>query len=89
LTILLKAQTHSKKMQRARNIFEDDYIDSTNLYFNLYYMIEARELHNLQNLTINQLRQYYATKNKISSFERCDQVYHKIKPRLSIRNIMI
>jgi len=76
-------------MQRARDTFEDNYIDNTNLYLNLYYMIEAKELHNLQNLTINRLRQYYATKNKIFGFERCDQVYHKIKSRSSIKSIMI
>ncbi len=76
-------------MQRARDIFENDYISSTNLYLNLYYIIEARELHNLQNLTINRLRQYYAMKNKIFDFERCDQVYHKIKSRSSIKSIII
>jgi len=76
-------------MQRAKDTFEDNYIDSTNLYLNLYYIIEAKELHNLQNLTINRLRQYYATKNKIFDFERCDQVYHKIKSRSSIRSIII
>ena len=40
-------------MQKARDIFEDNYIDNTNLYLNLYYMAKARELHSLQNLTIN------------------------------------
>jgi len=72
LTILLEAQIYNKKIQRARDTFEDNYIDSTNLYLNLYYMIEAKELHSLQNLIINQLRQYYATKNKIFNFKRCD-----------------
>ncbi len=89
MIILLEAQIHSEKMQRARSTFEDDYIDSTNLYLNLYYMAKARGLHNLQNLIINRLRQYYATKNKIFDFERCDQMYHKIKPRSSIKSIMI
>jgi len=89
LIILLEAQIHNKKMQKARSTFEDDYIDSTNLYLNLYYMTKARELHSLQNLTINRLRQYYATKNKIFGFERCDQMYHKIKSKSSIRSIMI
>jgi len=89
LTIFLEAQIHSKKMQRAKDTFEDNYIDSTNLYLNLYYMAKARELHNLQNLTINRLRQYYATKNKIFNFERCDQVYHKIKSRSPIKSIII
>jgi len=64
LTILLEAQIHSKKMQRARSTFENNYIDSMNLYLNLYYIVEAKGLHNLQNLTINRLRQYYATKTK-------------------------
>jgi len=59
-------------MQKAKDIFEDNYINSTNLYLYLYYIIEAKELHNLQNLIINRLRQYYATKNKIFDFERCD-----------------
>ncbi len=72
MTILLEAQTYSEKMQRARDTFEDDHINSTNLYLNLYYMTKARGLHNLQNLTINRLRQYYAMKNKIFDFERCD-----------------
>jgi len=89
LIILLETQIYSKKMQKARDIFEDNYIDNTNLYLNLYYMAKARELHSLQNLTINWLRQYYATKNKIFGFKRCDQVYHKTKSRSPIKSIMI
>ncbi len=83
LTILLNTQIYNKKIQKTKNIFEDNYINNTNLYLNLYYITKAKELHNLQNLTINQLRQYYATENKISSFDYCNQIYYKIKSRLS------
>jgi len=78
-----------KRCKENGSTFEDDHIGSTELYFNLYYMAEARNLHSLQNLTMDRLRQYYATENRISGSERCEQVYQRTKPGSPLRSLMV
>lgn len=78
-----------KRCKEKGGTFEDDHVGSTEIYFNLYYMTEARGLHNLQNLTMDRLRQYYAAENRISGSERCDQVYQKTKPGSPLRSLMV
>lgn len=78
-----------KRCKEKGGTFEDDHIGSTELYFNLYYMAEARNLHSLQNLTMDRLRQYYATENRIPGSERCEQVYQRTKPGSPLRSLMV
>jgi len=78
-----------KRCRETGGSFEDDHVGSTDLYFNLYFMAEARGLHSLQNLTMDRLRQYYAKENRISGSERCDQVYQKTKPGSPLRSLMV
>ncbi len=78
-----------KRCKEKGGTFEDDHVGSTDLYFNLYFMAEARELHSLQNLTMDRLRQYYASENRICGSERCDQVYQKTKPGSPLRSLMV
>ncbi len=53
LIILLATKTYNKKIQKVKSIFENNYINSTNFYFNLYYIAKAKKLYNLQDLIIN------------------------------------
>ena len=79
----------AKRCKERGTVFEDDHVGSTNPYFDLYFMTEARGLSTLQNLTMDRLRQYYAQENRIAGFERCDQVYQKTKPGSSLRALMV
>lgn len=84
-----KLKPISKRCKEKGGNFEDDHFASTDLYFHLYYMTEARGLSKLQNLTMDRLRQYYATEDRVAGWERCDQVYQRTSPESPMRDFMV
>ena len=84
-----KLRPITKICREREGEFEDDHVASTNMYFELYFMTEARGLRDLQNLTIDRIREYYALEDIIAGSKRCEQVYQKTKPGSPIRNLMV
>ena len=84
-----KLRPISKVCREREGGFENDHVASANVYFELYFMTEARGLRDLQNLTIDRIREYYAEEDIIAGSKRCDQVYQKTKPGSPIRNLVV
>lgn len=71
------------------NSFVKDHVASTDPYFDLYYMAEARQLRDLQNLATDRIREYYAKEETNSGWQRCSRVYQGTSPGSPIRALVL